>query len=113
MTRSIKLELLREGPAHNHLLSPLTPYLALCGNHDIETLRVPYEHHQLVEQLRLLNGPDPQTAAAALLGLQDAMGRMLGKLRGLLAEVNAVPHGSSSSSASSSRRRSWRCSPSS
>ena len=29
--RNVKLELLRSGPAHNQLLSPLTPYLALCG----------------------------------------------------------------------------------
>ena len=29
--QNVKLELLRPGPAHNQLLSPLTPYLALCG----------------------------------------------------------------------------------
>jgi hypothetical protein len=31
--RTITLELLRHGPAHNQLLSPLTPCLALCENH--------------------------------------------------------------------------------
>ena len=29
--RSVLLDIVRPGPAHNQLLSPLTPYLALCG----------------------------------------------------------------------------------
>jgi len=36
--RTLTLELLRHGPAHNQLLSPLTPYLALCENHPAVTL---------------------------------------------------------------------------
>ena len=27
----VELELVRPGPPHNQLLSPLTPYMALCG----------------------------------------------------------------------------------
>ena len=38
---TITLELLRHGPAHNQLLSPLTPYLALCENHGAVTMHVP------------------------------------------------------------------------
>ena len=29
---TLKLELLRSGPSHNQLLSPLTAYIALCGS---------------------------------------------------------------------------------
>ena len=46
--RKVVLELLRHGPAHNQLLSPLTQYLALCGNHHSETVHVPYEHNEFL-----------------------------------------------------------------
>jgi hypothetical protein len=52
--RTITLELLRHGPAHNQLLSPLTPYLALCENHGAETLHVPFEHNQFLHRLDAL-----------------------------------------------------------
>ena len=40
---------LRPGPAHNQLLSPLTPYLALCGADGPVTVNMPFEHRQLAE----------------------------------------------------------------
>ena len=49
--RTLTLELLRHGPAHNQLLSPLTPYLALCENHPAVTLQLPMEHNQLLHRL--------------------------------------------------------------
>jgi hypothetical protein len=52
--RTITLELLRHGTAHNQLLSPLTPYLALCENHAAVTLHVPFEHNQFLYRLRSL-----------------------------------------------------------
>lgn len=42
--RTVRLEILRHGPPHNQLLSPLTQYLALSGNHPSVTVHVPYEH---------------------------------------------------------------------
>ncbi|MDO9311208.1 MAG: hypothetical protein Q7T85_05880, partial [Nitrosomonas sp.] len=51
---SVKLELLRTGPAHNQLLSPLTPYIALCGEDGPVTLNIPFEHHQLLMRLARL-----------------------------------------------------------
>ena len=53
--RTITLELLRHGPAHNQLLSPLTPYLALCENHEAVTVQVTLEHSQLLHRLRALS----------------------------------------------------------
>ena len=50
--RTVTLEILRHGPPHNQLLSPLTRYLALCGNHPAETVKVPYEHEEFLRRLR-------------------------------------------------------------
>lgn len=50
----VKLEILRHGPAHNQPLSPLTNYLALCGNHGATSVRVPFEHRQFETRLRPL-----------------------------------------------------------
>ena len=57
--RTVVLELLRAGPAHNQLLSPLTPYIALCGSEGPATVHLPFEHRQLLnrlERLRYLSG---------------------------------------------------------
>src|SRR5262249_32184427 len=52
--RTITLELVRHGPAHNQLLSPLTQYLALCENHPAVTLQLPLEHNQMLYRLSAL-----------------------------------------------------------
>jgi hypothetical protein len=51
---TVRLELLRSGPAHNLLLSPLTPYVALCGNDGPVTLNIPLEHRHLLNRLERL-----------------------------------------------------------
>jgi hypothetical protein len=48
---TIRLELVRHGPPHNQLLSPLTPYLALCNNQGAETVHVPMEHAEHLDRL--------------------------------------------------------------
>jgi hypothetical protein len=50
----VKLELLRPGPSHNQLLSPLTPYIALCGETGPVTVQLPFEHRQLLSRLQRL-----------------------------------------------------------
>ena len=52
--RNVKLELLRSGPSHNQLLSPLTPYIALCGAESPVTINLPFEHKQLLNRLNRL-----------------------------------------------------------
>lgn len=54
VNRYFKLEIARHGPPHNQLLSPLAPYLALCGNHSAGTVRLPFEHRQFLSRLRHL-----------------------------------------------------------
>src|SRR5215831_11762297 len=41
--RTVPVEFLRSGPRHNQLLSPLTPYLAVCADSPAGIVNVPYE----------------------------------------------------------------------
>ena len=41
---TVQLELIRPGPTHGQLLSPLTSYLALCGEDSPVTLQIGFEH---------------------------------------------------------------------
>jgi hypothetical protein len=87
--RTITLELLRHGPAHNQLLSPLTPYLALCENHGAVTIHVPFEHNQFLHRLDALEYR--QKDDARLFQLKDTaatIGELLGLVPGLTAEAN-------------------------
>jgi len=47
----VRLEVVRPGKPHNQLLSPLTPYMALCGEGSPVTFHVGFEHHQLLSRL--------------------------------------------------------------
>ena len=61
----MQLELLRTGPPHNQLLSPLTPYLALCGSAGLVTIQMPFEHRHLLAQLNLLRYGSGGTSISA------------------------------------------------
>jgi hypothetical protein len=91
--RTITLELLRHGPAHNQLLSPLTPYLALCENHAAVTLHVPFEHNQFLHRLSALGYR--LSEESRLFQLNDTarvMGEILATIPGLTAESNKEDH---------------------
>jgi hypothetical protein len=86
--RTIRLELLRHGPPHNQLLSPLTNYLALCENHPAATLQVPFEHAEFMVRLRALQS----TAGALTTGMSvEDMARpitgVLSSVPGLIREL--------------------------
>jgi hypothetical protein len=53
---TVELELIRPGPTHGQLLSPLTPYLALCGDDSPVTIHIgsELEHWKLLNRLRRL-----------------------------------------------------------
>ena len=86
---TVRLELLRFGPAHNQLLSPLTPYVALCGNDGPVTLTVPLEHRQLLTRLERLRyvtdgAAIPETQRQAEISeLGSLIGRVLANVPGL------------------------------
>lgn len=87
--RTVTLEFLRHGPPHNQLLSPLTRYMALCGNHPGETVELPFMHAQFLKQLRSLRykGGDAVTRDLELEGTARQMGKILGEIPGLIAEL--------------------------
>ena len=61
---SVKLEFLRPGPAHNQLLSPLTPYVAVCGDDGSVTVNMPFEHRELLIRLGLQQSGSCRSEAA-------------------------------------------------
>lgn len=95
--RMVKLELLRHGPQHNQLLSPLTPYLALCGPHSAQTVTLPFEHRQLLLRLARLRyevaGHEvaPAQREGELRELGEAVGRVLGQVSGLQTLLAPTP----------------------
>ena len=87
--RTITLELLRHGPAHNQLLSPLTPYLALCEDHEAVTLQVKLEHRSLLHQLRALSYQlGDETRRHQVQDSARFLAELLAQVPGLAAELN-------------------------
>lgn len=94
--RNIKLEILRHGPSHNQLLSPLTPYLAICRQDGPVTIQLPFEQRQMLtrlERLRYYSGrdriPDNQREAE-LRELGETLGRVLGQIPGLISQLGSM-----------------------
>jgi hypothetical protein len=91
--RTITLELLRHGTAHNQLLSPLTPYLALCENHAAVTLHVPFEHNQFLFRLSSLTYKlKDESRTFQLNDTAKILGEILSQIPGLTAESNKGDH---------------------
>lgn len=92
--RSVQLELLRAGPAHNQLLSTLTPYIALCGPNGPTTVHVPFEHQQLLtrlERLRYGAPGEPISASqrqAEVRQIGEDVGKLFGSIPALLTELS-------------------------
>src|ERR1041385_3974014 len=86
----VELQLLRHGPPHNQLLSPLTDYLALCGDHPNTTLRIPLEHAALETRLRALRYFDSEeTRIDQLRETARIASELLAKVPGLIAELSS------------------------
>lgn len=94
--RTVRLELLRAGPAYNQLLSPLTDYIALCGPAGPVTLQLPFEHQKLLTRLSRLQYPADQDPAtdrqrqAELADLGETLGQILAQVPALIAELGNV-----------------------
>ncbi len=94
----VKLELVRPGPPHNQLLSPLTPYMALCGEGSPVTFHIDYEHRQLLNRLERLRyiAPDgnggfvrvpERLREAQVHELGDEIGELLSRIPSLNSEL--------------------------
>jgi tetratricopeptide (TPR) repeat protein len=87
--RTIRLEILRHGPPHNQLLSPLTEYLALCENHQAVTVELAFEHAEFMQRLSNLRY-GRGTEDIRPLAIEDMAGRMsriLAQVPGLIREL--------------------------
>ena len=49
--RRVEVEFIRQGPRHNQLLSPLTDYLAMCGDFPGGVVHAPWEHAEVLNLL--------------------------------------------------------------
>jgi tetratricopeptide (TPR) repeat protein len=88
---TLTLELLRHGPSNNQLLSPLTLYLALCGNHDAETVQVGMEQAEANRRIRGLRYEDGvRGAAIARVEAAEKVSCIFGDIRALLAELSSA-----------------------
>ncbi|OED39531.1 hypothetical protein AB833_15000 [Chromatiales bacterium (ex Bugula neritina AB1)] len=94
----IKLEIVRPGPSNNQLLSPLTQYLALCGESAPTTFSIDLEHHELLNKLTRLRYYAGNNSAGGVAAIPDSirestiselgkdMARILDRLKPLLVE---------------------------
>ena len=93
---NVKLEILRSGPSHNQLLSPLTPYLVLCGAAGPTTVHIPFEQRQLLIRLERLRYYTEGTAVppgqreAELRELGEAIGGIFGRVLPFLGELSSA-----------------------
>jgi beta-lactamase superfamily II metal-dependent hydrolase len=92
--RVVTVEFLRPGPPHNHLLSPLTQYLAICNNSGAGVVTVPYEHAEFERRLRLLRyeAGEPEERRPVLHEIGQQMGNILGAVPGLPGALTVDPH---------------------
>lgn len=109
--KTIVLEVLRDGPSHNQLLSPLTLYLAACQNRPPESLRLGVEHHEFLRWQGGLTYADtavrpspeastrderkrgrvPGTRRDSIVDATEAVTKVLGSVRALTAELASEP----------------------
>lgn len=89
----ISLHIVRGGPAHNALLSPITPYIGLCGRFGVSTVTFPWEQAELLRELaRLRYDADGTPGAEAdrqytLHRLGERLGTVLAQFGGLASEM--------------------------
>ncbi|MBL8329506.1 MAG: CHAT domain-containing protein [Rubrivivax sp.] len=101
--RTVRVEFLRAGPAHNQLLSPLTPYLAVCDDAEAGVVHVPFEQQMFDRRMRAMRHDDQNPDRGQRPALKDrlpelremgvAMGRLLGAVPRLPGSLGADPNG--------------------
>lgn len=86
--RDIVLEILRDGPPQNQLLSPLTRYFGLCGEHAAVAVELPFEHAQWLSRTSALTYADSdRTKELQLADVASTLGKVLEQIPGFVAEL--------------------------
>src|SRR5262245_59398348 len=91
--REVRLEIVRPGKPHNQLLSPLTPYMALCGEGSPITFYVEFEHQQLLTRLERLRyvTRSGQTITRIPQGMREAeLGELGADVARILAKIETL-----------------------
>src|SRR5262245_8547006 len=84
------LEILRGGLPHNQLVSPITEYLALCGDAAPYTFRLPFEHAELTDRLKVLRyGASEKGQETFRQSELERLARRLGELVGSIPAFGA------------------------
>lgn len=94
--RTVNVELLRAGPAHNQLLSPLTQYLGVCDDAEAGLVMLPYEQHTFERRMRSMRHDDKALLDDRLPDLRDLgveMAKVLGSIPRLPGSLGADPRG--------------------
>lgn len=101
--RTVRVEFLRAGPAHNQLLSPLTPYLAVCDDAEAGVVQAPFEQHVFERRMRAMRHQDQSDQRGERPALMDrlpdlremgvAMARLLGSVPRFPGSLAADPNG--------------------
>ena len=86
---TVTVEFLRAGPRHNQLLSPLTPYLAVCGESPAGVVNLPFEQAVFERQRDELSyGVIDQNDPDRRLGVLHQTGKDMAQI---LADVPGLP----------------------
>jgi beta-lactamase superfamily II metal-dependent hydrolase len=94
--RTVVVELLRPGPAHNQLLSPLTPYIGVCDDAEAGLVTLPYEQHTFERRMRAMRHDDKAIVEDKLPDLRDLgveLAKVLGSVPRLPGSLAADPRG--------------------
>jgi hypothetical protein len=94
--RAVTVEMLRPGPAHNQLLSPLTQYLGICDDAEAGVVTQPYEHAAFLERMKAMrydDGRDEGARRGVLRELGVEVARLLGSIPRLPGSLTSDPAG--------------------
>lgn len=90
--KTITLEIVREGPVSNQLVSSTTPYVALCENHPPVTFRLGFDHAEVLRwqrDLRYLR-PRPTLPDGGIRHDSEGIERATAAMTSLLASIPSL-----------------------
>ncbi len=93
--RNVTVELLRSGPSHNQLLSPLTLYLGICDEAEAGIVTLPFEHAAFLRRIGVMRYEESPAAhkLPELRAMGVEMARVLGAIPRLPGSLSAESSG--------------------
>lgn len=93
--RNVTVELLRSGPSHNQLLSPLTLYLGICDEAEAGIVTLPFEHAAFLRRIGVMRYEEHKAVdkLPELRALGVEMAKVLGAIPRLPGSLSAESSG--------------------